>query len=90
MSLASDRAHSALLSTLNTWVCNNFVLVMANRCLGHRADVLGTCVQHVRMIRRQDSGGGADNGAKGIVELLSFGFLNGRLERRTCGGFGRI
>lgn len=89
VSLASNRAHSPLLRTLNTGVRNNPILVVADCRLGDRADIASICLQHIRMVWWEDGGSGADDGAEGIIKLLCLGLVDSILEGGALGGCGR-
>ena len=87
-SLASHRAHSALLRSLNARVRLNLALVVSNRRLRDRADVIRASFQHIRVVRRENGGRSADDRAEGIVELLRLGLIDGGLEGGAGGRFG--
>lgn len=87
VSLAGDRAHSVLRRALDAGMRNDLVLVVSNSRLGDRADILGSSLQHVGVIRREHSGCGANDGAERIVQLLSLGLVDGSLKGGACGCF---
>lgn len=89
MSLACDGAGCALSRALNTGVCSDLVLVVANGGLGDGADILRPSLQHVGVVRRQDGGSSANDRTESIVELLSLGLVDSLLEGGTGGGFVR-
>jgi hypothetical protein len=90
MSLASNRAHRILRGALNAGVRNHLVLVMSHCRLSDRAHIALARIQHIGVVRRQHGGRGAHDRAQRVVELLGFGLLHGRLERRAGGGFGAV
>lgn len=90
MSLACDRAYSVLGRPIDAGMGDNFVLVMANCCLGDWANIIRSSLQHIRMIGWEDRGRGANHWAEIIVELLSLGLFYGGLEGRARGSFGTI
>ena len=89
MSLASHRAGCTFSSASNAGVCGDLVLVVANGSLGDRADILRASLQHVRVVRRQNRGRSANDGAEAIVKLLGLGLGDSLLECGAGGGFVR-
>lgn len=89
MSLAGHRAGCALSRSLDAGVGGDLVLVVANGCLGNRANVLGASLQHIRVVRRQDCGRGANNGAESVIELLGLGLVHSLVEGGAGGSFVR-
>lgn len=67
---------------------DDLVLVVADRSLGDRADLVRSSLEHIGMVGREYCGRGADHRAERVVELLSLGLLHSGLEGGTGGGFG--
>ena len=80
-----NRADSTLFSTLNARVSDHLVLMMSYSRLGDGAYVARIRLQHIGVVGWQDGGGGANNRAERIVQLLCFGLFDGRLEHRAFG-----
>lgn len=84
----NNRADSALSSRLHIRVLHNLALVMSNLGLGDGALRIVALALGGRMVWRQDGGGGPDDGADLVVELLCLGLLDGVLQGGALLGVG--
>jgi hypothetical protein len=56
---------------------------MTNSGLGDRAYIALACLEHIRMVRWEDSSCGSDNWAECVIHLLGLGLVDALLQRRA-------
>ncbi|KAL2276044.1 hypothetical protein FJTKL_01437 [Diaporthe vaccinii] len=84
----NNRADRALGSALDVRVLHDLALVVADLGLGDGALGVVALALGGGVVGRQDGGGGPDDGADLVVELLCLRLLDGGLERRALLGVG--
>lgn len=55
--------------------------MMSNSGFGDWADIALACLEHIRVVRWEDSGCGSDDWAERVIHLLGFGLVDALLQR---------